>query len=146
MKRLLRSKSDFRQTILANQLTSLVLFESILTTSPKAKALSAFADHFFHRVRNADLNAYKLAHQLLLDKNAVKKVFEDVLKRYKENETNFVRVIRSTPRRGDNADQSLVILIRPLKIEEPKKEAKTPAVKAPAKKVTKDARKTDSNS
>ncbi len=136
MHRIIRAQSDYKSTLLRNQLTSLVLYEAITTTESKAKALSAYANHFFNKVRGADLTAKKLAHATLLDKNAIKKVFEEVLPRFKNEETTFVKSIKAFPRRGDNAAQRMVLLTATLKIEEPKKEAKTAKAK---KKVEKDA-------
>jgi len=120
MYRVIRAQSDFSQTQLRNQLTSLVLYESVTTTSAKAKQLIPFANRFFNRVKKADLAAKKLAHALLLDKNAIKKVFEEVLPRYKDGDTTFVRHLRVTPRKGDNAPQMIVLLTAPLKVEQPK--------------------------
>lgn len=111
MWRVLRAQSDFENTTLRNQLTSLVLYEVIVTSHTKGKALRSFADRFFNRVKKADLSAKKLAHQVLLDKNAVKKTFEDILPRFDISATNYVRAINATPRRGDNAKQIAVMLI-----------------------------------
>src|SRR3989344_7967693 len=103
MQRVLRSQSDFSNTTLRNQLTSLILYEAITTSRLNGKELVSFADRFFHKVKQADLTAHKFAHSVLLDKNAVKKVFEDILPRYEVTSTNYVRAINAAPRRGDNA-------------------------------------------
>jgi len=122
MRRVLRSQSDYRSTTLRNQLTSLVLYEAVVTNSGKAKALESYANHFFNKAKVGDLAAKKLAHQTFLDKNATKKTFEDILPRYKSGVTTFVRSLATTPRVGDNAARRVVMLIEAAKIE-PKKEA-----------------------
>lgn len=114
MKRTLRAQSDFRQTMLRNQLTSLVLFESVTTTGAKAKQLIPFANHFFNRVRSGDLNAKRHAAATLFDRNAVAKTFEEILPRYGDQETTFVRHFRVLPRKGDSAQMLMVSLIKPL--------------------------------
>lgn len=134
MKRVLRSQADYRSTLLRNQLTSLVLFEAITTTRAKAKQLISFVDAFFNSVKPADLNAKKLAHRTLFDELAVKKVFEELLPRYAENETTFVRAYRVMPRKGDAAAMMMVSFIRPLVVKEKTAEK---AEKPKAKKVTK---------
>lgn len=140
MQRVLRSQADFRSTILRNQLTSLVLFEAITTTKAKAGHLSPFVNRFFNRVKAGDLSAKKLAHQTLLDPNAVKKVFEEILPRFAKSETNFVREYKVMPRRGDNSPQALVALIKPLGAKvakattETKAAGKEPAVTVRSKK------------
>lgn len=121
MKRLLRSQHDYRTTLLRNQLTSLILFESLTTTLSKAKELVAFTNHFFNSVKTGGLNQTRLTHQTLLDKNAVRKVFEELLPRYKKEETTFVRLLRTQSRHGDNASMALVTFIRPLVATETKK-------------------------
>ena len=131
MLRNLRAKADYKQTILRNQLTSLVLYEVIETTQAKAGALEPFANHFFNKVKDADLSAKKLAHATLFDVNAVKKVFEEILPRFKSGETTFVKVLNCAPRRGDSAAMAIVALTKTL-------------VAAEAPKVAEEAPKADS--
>jgi len=120
MKRNLRAQSDYREMLLRNQLTSLVLFESITTTKTKAKMLIPFANHFLNKVRIADFNAKRLAAKTLLDKNAINKIFEEILPRYKKEETTFVRSYRVMPRKGDTAQMMMVNIIKPLMVKEDK--------------------------
>lgn len=124
MIRTLRSQSDYKKTLLRNQLTSLILFEAVTTTKAKGKDLISFANHFFSKVKKGDLQAMKLAHQTLFDKNAIKKTFDEILPRYDEKATTYVRAFRVMPRRGDSAEQMMVAFIKPLVVEEPKKEKK----------------------
>lgn len=132
MKRVVRAHSDFLSTQLRNQLTSLVLYEAVTTTKKNAQDLLPFANRFFNKVKAADLLAKKVAHATLFDKKAIAKVFEEILPRYKKGDTTFVRSLRVAPRKGDNAPQSLVSLIAPLKINETKT-AKTEASSAKPK-------------
>lgn len=138
MKRNLRAQADYRSVMLRNQLTSLVLYEAITTTRAKAKELTAFANHFFHRLDRDEMNSVRLAHETLFDKNAVKKVFEEILPRYSKDASSYLRVLRVMPRKGDSADMRLVTLQKPLVVKTaPAKESavKEPKVaKAPAKK------------
>lgn len=111
----LRARSDYRSTQLRNQLTSLVLYEAITTTSSQAGNLAAFANRFFRQSRGDNLTARRRAHQTLLDKNAVKKLFGEIFPRYSRETTNFLRVLKVAPRRGDAAEQSIVFLTKTLK-------------------------------
>lgn len=117
MQRVIRSRSDYRQTILRNQLTSLILYETLRTTKAKAKLLISFANRFYNKIKTADLTAKKLAHATILDKMAIRKLFEEILPRYQKTETTFVNVLRLTSRPGDNAPMALVSLIHQLKVE-----------------------------
>lgn len=117
MKRVVRAHSDFLSTQLRNQLTSLVLYEAVTTTTANAKNLLPFANRFFNKMKKADLGAKKLAHATLFDKKAIEKVFEEIMPRYKSEETTFVRSLRVAPRKGDNAPQTLVSLIATLSVK-----------------------------
>lgn len=132
MKRNLRAQADYKVSLLRNQLTSLVLFESVTTTKKKAKDLIPYANHFFNRVRKGDFNAKRLAAKTMFDPNAMKKIFEEIMPRYKDSETTFVRHYRVMPRRGDSAEMAMVSLIRPLVIKKETKQSETPNA-APAK-------------
>lgn len=141
MERLLRSKEDYYKTILRNQLTSLVLFESIKTTRAKAAKFIPYANHFFNRIKPGDLNSKKLAHQTLFNKSAIFKCFEEILPRYKSDETTFVKKLNMAPRAGDNAQMALVMLTRTLIVEEPKKaKAKTEKTEAKSKVTTEETK------
>mgnify|MGYP000436250740 CR=1 FL=1 len=125
MKRVLRSRDDYKTTLLRNQLTSLVLYEAVTTTQAKAKALVPYVNHFFNRIKTADLTAKRLAHESFFDKNAVKKVFEEILPRYQSTDTTYVRMLKATPRSGDAAPMALVALLKTLKVEPKAKSAAT---------------------
>lgn len=142
MKRNLRAQADYRSVMLRNQLTSLVLYEAITTTRAKAKELTAFANHFFHRLEASEMNSVRLAHETLFDKNAVKKVFEEILPRYSKDASSYLRVLRVMPRKGDSAEMRLVTLQKPLEVKSASskelaakqpKVAKTPARKTASK-------------
>lgn len=136
MKRTLRSQADYRQTMLRNQLTSLVLYEAVTTTSFKANQLIAFANRFFNRVKLADLPGKRLAHETLFDKNAVKKIFEEILPRYQKEDTTFTTTYRILPRHGDNAAMTMVTLTKTLsaKPEEAKETKNTKKAEPKAQK------------
>ena len=140
MKRVLRSQADYQTTILRNQLTSLILYEAIVITKARAKKLIPFAERFFNRVKKGDFKGKRLAHQLLTDKNAVKKVFEELLSRFQKT-TNFTRAYKVANRSGDNAAQILVGLApstQPAQPEETKTKVKKTALTRGKKPTTND--------
>lgn len=138
MKRNLRAQADYKSVLLRNQLTSLVLYEAVTTTRAKAKELAAFANHFFSTMKPGEMNSIRLANQTLFDKNAAKKVFEEILPRYPKDASSYLRVLRVMPRKGDSAEMRLVMLQKPLEVKVGKVAAKADApVKKTAQKVTK---------
>lgn len=140
MKRNLRSQADYKVSMLRNQLTSLVLFESITTTKRKSQNLIPFANHFFNRVKVADLNAKKLAAKTMFDHNAIKKIFEEILPRYDQKDTTFVRHYRVMPRRGDSAQMVMINLIKPLEIKKEDKKVNTSAKSSSKKDIKSDTK------
>jgi large subunit ribosomal protein L17 len=138
MQRVLRSQADFKTTLLRNQLTSLVTYEAITTTAAKAVELEAYANRFFNRVKAGDFLAKRLAHETLLTKISVQKLFEEVLPRFEAETTTFVTKHQIAPRRGDSAKQAMISLQKLLKVE---KKAATPAAQKPkAAKAKKEAK------
>jgi len=128
MRRLLRSQVDYRRTLWRNLLTSLILYESVITTKGKAKPFISFAARFLHRVAKGELAAKRLAGQTLLDRNAVAKLFEELLPRL--NKTGVrIQTLAAKPRFGDNAPQVLITLLSP---EKSKAESAVAKLSAPA--------------
>jgi len=121
MQRLLRARTDFQRTHERNLLTSLLLYENLTTTKTSAKLLVSRANQFMNRVKSADLSAKRFAAQELLDRAASRKVFEEILPRYQENETTYCRLVPAAPRRGDNAPQAMVVLTKTLANKNDKK-------------------------
>ena len=111
----LRSKTDYRRTLLRNQLTSLVHFESVKTTKNQAKQLVAFANHFFNQIKASDVNSRRRAAGILFSPLAIKKVFDDLLPRYSQETTTFVRPLSLGRRLGDNAALTLISFLPALK-------------------------------
>ncbi|MBI4948131.1 hypothetical protein HY844_01045 [Candidatus Berkelbacteria bacterium] len=129
MKRVLRSQADFKSTLMRNQLTSLILHESITTTKAKSKNLIPYVNRFFARVKISDLNAKKLAHQTLFDKAAIVKTFDDVVKRTSKIGESYTKSFNLEARRGDSSPMVRVSLIDASKPETAKAETKKVAKK-----------------
>jgi len=89
-----------------------MLYESVTTRKSAAKTLISRANHFLNKIRCGDINARRLASQVLFDPAAQKKVFEEIIPRYSERETTFCKLVPVSPRRGDNAPQAIVMLTR----------------------------------
>lgn len=98
--------------MLRNMATSIVLHEKIETTAAKAKLIKPVLDKLIARAKkssvveaNRDLNAY------LLDKNATKKVMRELLDRYKDRPSGFLRLTRAGFRAGDGAPMMQIELV-----------------------------------
>jgi large subunit ribosomal protein L17 len=87
------------------------LEERIVTTAPKAKAARGIAEEMISLGKRADLHAHRQAASYFLKAAAVKKLFEDVAKRYASRSGGFTRVVPIGWRKGDGADIAVLELV-----------------------------------
>jgi large subunit ribosomal protein L17 len=109
--RKLSRKTEHRRSLLRNLVTSLILEERIETTVPKAKAARGIAEEMITLGKRGDLHARRLASSYFLAAPAVKKLFEDVAKRYVTRSGGYTRIVRTGWRKGDGADTAVLELI-----------------------------------
>lgn len=111
----LSRKSANRNRTLRNLATSLVLYEKIVTTEAKAKAVIPMVERVLTFARKNTLVARRYAKEVLFDANAVRKLFEDYPSRWGTRTSGFVRITKMAPRKGDAAAMaSLEIILTPL--------------------------------
>src|SRR5262245_55351969 len=97
-------KSEHRMAMLRNLATSLFDKERIMTTLPKAKALRPFAEKIITLARKNDLTARRLTLAQIQDRAVVKKLFDDIAKRYKDDKKGgYTRIVAYRSRWGDGA-------------------------------------------
>jgi large subunit ribosomal protein L17 len=112
-------RSDHRQAMLRNMVTSLLEYESITTTDARAKAVRGLADKMITLGKRGDLHARREALRVIRSKTVAKRLFDEIAPRYSEREGGYVRVIKKGFRPGDAAPVSVVELVekRPPKEE-----------------------------
>jgi large subunit ribosomal protein L17 len=130
--RKLNKTSEHRKALFKNMLNSLIKYEQIFTTLPKAKELKPKIDKVITVGKKADLSNKKNLFSKLQDKSSVKKVFETFSKRYATRKGGYSRVLRAGFRTGDDAPMAVIELVdrdvnarkvdRPKKTETKKKE------------------------
>jgi len=109
--RKLSRNTAHRRSLLRNLVTSLILEERIQTTVPKAKAARGIAEEMITLGKRGDLHARRLAAAYFLAAPAVKKLFEDVAKRYTTRNGGYTRIVRTGWRKGDGADTAVLELV-----------------------------------
>ncbi len=126
-------KADHRDSTLRNLLTSLVLYEKVVTTDAKARAVVARAERLITFARRGDLAARRYAKAHLFDDNAVRKLFEDMPARFGDRTSGFIRRTKLGFRPGDGSEKvQLEIMLTPLEtIIEQETNVKTKVRKAP---------------
>ena len=123
--RKLNRTSEHRKALFKNMLNSLIKYEQIITTLPKAKELKPKIDKVITLGKNSNLSKKKYLFSKLQDKKSVKKVFETFSKRYASRKGGYSRVLKAGFRTGDDAPMAVIELvdrdINAIKVDKPKK-------------------------
>lgn len=109
--RKLGRNTGHRRALLRNLVTSLILEERIETTLPKAKEARSAVEHMITLGKRGDLHAHRLAAAYALNAQAVKKLFEDIAKRYESRNGGYTRIVKTGWRAGDGADTAILELV-----------------------------------
>ncbi len=86
-----------------NLASSLVIYEKIITTEAKAKAIRPIVEKLITIGKENTLTARRKLLQYLYVENAVKKVLEVLSPRYKDRKGGYTRIIKIGERQGDGA-------------------------------------------
>jgi len=104
MRKLGRKKSN-REHMIRNLATSLILFETIDTTVAKAKDTKIFTEKLISACKKQEgLNAIRKANTIFFDKNAAKKVIDELIPRYANRQSGFITSFKIKNRAGDNSE------------------------------------------
>ena len=106
-KRLNRT-SEHRKALLKNMLNSLIKYEQIKTTLPKAKFLKPQADKIITLGKKDNLLTSKLLFSQLQNSETATKVKKTLSKRYEKRNGGYTRIIKAGFRYGDNAPMAII--------------------------------------
>ena len=95
--------AEHRKALLANQVCSLIEHHRIKTTLAKAKAVRPLAEKMVTLGKNGSLHARRTALAVLRQKNAVKKLFDDIAPRSADRKGGYTRIIKLGIRKSDAA-------------------------------------------
>ena len=137
-KRLNRT-SEHRKALLKNMLNSLIKYEQIKTTLPKAKFLKPQADKLITLGKKDTLSNTKILISQLQDSKSANKVKKTLSKRYEKRSGGYTRIIKAGYRYGDNAPMAIIEFedrdVEAKKVDKKKKEPTKEADKKEDKKV-----------
>ena len=141
--RKLNKTSEHRKALFKNMLNSLIKYEQIITTLPKAKELKPKIDKVITIGKDAKLSKKKDLFSKLQDQKSVKKVFDILSKRYANRKGGYSRVLKAAFRTGDDAPMAGIELVdrdvnakkvdKPKKVEKATKDKKETTPKVAAK-------------
>ena len=123
--RKLNRTSEHRKALFQNMLNSLIKYEQITTTLPKAKELKPLIDKVITIGKKNNLSNKKRLFSKLQDKSSVIKVFDVLSARYVKRQGGYSRVLKAGFRYGDDAPLAIIELvdrnIEAKKVDKPKK-------------------------
>lgn len=107
----LNKPADQRKALLRALTTELIRHGRIRTTHARAKAVRGPADHMITLAKDGSLHARRQALGYIYDKQLVHALFEGAAERYDGTTGGYTRVLRTMPRKGDNAPMGIIELV-----------------------------------
>ena len=109
--RKLNRTSEHRKALFKNMLNSLIKYEQITTTVPKAKELKPQIDKVITLCKKNNLQSKKYLFSQLQSKQSVQKLSKTLSQRYEKRNGGYSRIIRAGFRYGDNAPMAVIELV-----------------------------------
>ena len=104
----LNRTSEHRKALLKNMLNSLIKYEQIKTTLPKAKFLKPQADKLITLGKKDTLQTTRMLVSKLQDTKSANKIKKTLSKRYEKRSGGYTRIIKAGFRYGDNAPMAII--------------------------------------
>lgn len=140
--RKLHRERDQRRALIKGLADSLVKYESIETTLPKAKELVPYVEKLITKAKKADLHNRRQVISGLQTVESAHKLVDEIAPKLKARDSGHLRIEKTRTRRGDNALLARVSFVDDLKaapvakkvaVPEEKPITKPAAKKTPAK-------------
>jgi len=117
--------SSQRKAMLRDLTTDLIINERIVTTEARAKEVRSTAEKMITLGKRGDLHARRQAasfvrnevagireeNEEVVTESALQKLFNDIAPRYAERQGGYTRILKTEPRRGDNAPMVVLELV-----------------------------------
>ena len=104
----LNRTSEHRKALIKNMLNSLIKYEQITTTLPKAKVLRPQAEKIITLGKKDSLQNTKTLISKLQDAKSTNKVKKTLSKRYANRKGGYTRIIKAGFRYGDHAPMAVI--------------------------------------
>ncbi len=103
--------TSHRRAMVRNMVTSLLEYERIVTTTPKAKEVRRVAEKMITLAKRGDLHARRQALAFIKDKLVVAKLFDTLRDEYMDRNGGYTRIIQTGNRIGDAAPMAILELV-----------------------------------
>jgi len=118
-----------RKALLANQVCSLIAHQRVKTTLAKAKAVRPLAEKMVTFGKNGSLHARRMALSMLRQKDAVKKLFDEIAPRSADRNGGYTRIVKLGQRKSDSASMAFIEWVDAPQAIEEKEPKEKPAKK-----------------
>ena len=108
---LLSKPADQRNALLRGLTTQLIREGRVTTTKARAKALRNEAEKMITLAKDGSLASRRRAIGYIYDKKLVHSLFEKANERYGDRKGGYTRIVRTVPRKGDNAQMAIIELV-----------------------------------
>ena len=105
-----------QRLMLANLATSLFEHGKIHTTQAKAKRLRPLAERLITFAKKGDLHSRRQVMTVVRDKDVVHTLFAEIGPRFAERPGGYTRIVKTNPRKGDNAPMAVIELVEGLTV------------------------------
>ena len=104
----LNRTSEHRKALIKNMLNSLIKYEQIITTLPKAKLIKPQAEKLITLGKKKNLTNTRVLISKLQDKTNANKVLNTLSKRYEQRAGGYTRIVKAGYRYGDNSPMAVI--------------------------------------
>src|SRR6478735_2912217 len=104
--------ASHQKAIFANLATALFEHGRITTTEAKAKALRPYAEKLVTKAKGGTLSDRREVLKVIRNKDVVHTLFAEIGPFYAERSGGYTRIIKTVPRKGDNAPMAIIELVK----------------------------------
>jgi len=106
---------DQREALVKGLAESLIIYGSIETTLPKAKAVVPYVEHLITKAKKGDLHNRRQVIAALQQISTANKLVDEIAPKLGGRNSGYFRIKRTVTRRGDNAEMARVSFVDDLK-------------------------------
>ncbi|WP_028479325.1 50S ribosomal protein L17 [Nocardia sp. CNY236] len=104
--------ASHQKAIFANLATALFEHGRITTTEAKAKAVRPYAEKLITKAKSGSLADRREVLRVIRDKDVVHDLFAEIGPSFEGRDGGYTRIIKTMPRKGDNAPMAIIELVR----------------------------------
>ncbi|AVP69729.1 50S ribosomal protein L17 [Rhodococcus hoagii] len=104
--------ASHQKAIFANLATALFEHGRITTTEAKAKALRPYAEKLVTKAKGGTLADRREVLKVIRNKDVVHGLFAEIGPFYADRDGGYTRIIKTVPRKGDNAPMAIIELVK----------------------------------